>query len=165
MGSLSGLCCCIWRKVSEVSGLPWPVRAGATLVLSRCWCALASCVLIAEHSVAQDTVRNLLTFPKRPVQPKPPTPASDGPMLVQASEIRYDYSNNTVSAVGSVQAYYRGATIEADELIYDQKSKRLRAQGNVRLTEPDGKITYGQLIDLTDDYRDGFVELIAARDR
>ena len=117
-----------------------------------------SCVLIAEHSLAQDVVRNLLTFPKRPPQPKPPTPASDGPMLVQASEIRYDYSNNTVSAVGSVQAYYRGATIEADELIYDQKSKRLRAQGNVRLTEPDGKITYGQLIDLTDDYRDGFVD-------
>ena len=44
------------------------------------------------------------------------------------------------------------------KLIYDQKSKRLRAQGNVRLTEPDGKITYGQLIDLTDDYRDGFVD-------
>ena len=120
----------------------------------------ASCVLIAEHSQAQDAVRNLLTFPKRPVQPKPPTPASDGPMLVQASEIRYDYSNNTVSAAGSVQAYFRGATIEADELIYDQKSKRLRAQGNVRLTEPDGKITYGQLIDLTDDYRDGFVDLL-----
>jgi LPS-assembly protein len=79
-------------------------------------------------------------------------------MLVQASEIRYDYTNNTVAAVGSVQAYYHGASIEADELIYDQKSKRLRAQGNVRLTEPEGKITYGQLIDLTDDYRDGFVD-------
>ena len=138
-------------------GFRGPVRAGATLCVALLLC-LVSCVLIAERSLAQDAVRNLLTFPKRPPQPKPPTPASDGPMLVQASEIRYDYSNNTVSAVGSVQAYYRGATIEADELIYDQKSKRLRAQGNVRLTEPDGKITYGQLIDLTDDYRDGFVD-------
>ena len=134
-----------------------PVRAAATLCVALLLC-MASCVLTAERSLAQDAVRNLLTFPKRPVQPKPPTPASDGPMLVQASEIRYDYTNNTVSAVGSVQAYYRGATIEADELIYDQKSKRLRAQGNVRLTEPDGKITYGQLIDLSDDYRDGFVD-------
>ena len=76
---------------------------------------IASCVLTAERSLAQDAVRNLLTFPKRPVQPKPPTPASDGPMLVQASEIKYDYTNNTVSAVGSVQAYYGGATIEADD--------------------------------------------------
>jgi LPS-assembly protein len=79
-------------------------------------------------------------------------------MLVQATEIRYDYTNNTVAAVGNVQIYYGGATIEADQVIYDQKAKRLRAEGNVRLTEPDGKITYGQLIDLTDDYRDGFVD-------
>jgi LPS-assembly protein len=60
--------------------------------------------------------------------------------------------------VGNVQIYYGGATIEADQVIYDQKTKRLRAQGNVRLTEPDGKITYGQVIDLSDDYRDGFVD-------
>ena len=79
-------------------------------------------------------------------------------MLVQAAEIKYDYTNNTVAAVGNVQIYYRGATIEADEVSYDQKTKRLRAQGNVRLTEPDGKITYGQFLDLSDDYRDGFVD-------
>ena len=65
-----------------------------------------------------------------------------------------------VAAVGNVQIYYGGATIEADQVIYDQKTKRLRAQGNVRLTEADGKITYGQFIDLTDDYRDGFVDLL-----
>ena len=81
-------------------------------------------------------------------------------MLVQATEIRYDYTNNTVAAVGNVQIYYGGATIEADQVIYDQKTKRLRAQGNVRLTEPDGKITYGQVIDLSDDFRDGFVDLL-----
>ena len=79
-------------------------------------------------------------------------------MLVQATEIRYDYTNNTVAAVGNVQIYYGGATIEADQVIYDQKTKRLRAQGNVRLTEADGKITYGQIIDLSDDFRDGFVD-------
>src|SRR5690606_19651385 len=37
-------------------------------------------------------------------------------------------------------------------------TKRLRAEGNVRLTEPDGKITYGEIIDLSDDYRNGFVD-------
>ena len=162
VGSLTGFVVVPGGWVSDVSGdlpprLPCPVRAAQRSAVALLLC-IASCVLTAERSLAQDAIRNLLTFPKRPVQPKPPTPASDGPMLVQASEIRYDYSNNTVSAAGSVQAYYRGATIEADELIYDQKSKRLRAQGNVRLTEPDGKITYGQLIDLSDDYRDGFVD-------
>src|SRR5690242_16737873 len=68
------------------------VRAGRCVVaLLVCF---ASCVLTADHSQAQETVRNLLTYPKRPPQPKPPEPAADGPMLVQASEIKYDYTNN-----------------------------------------------------------------------
>ena len=45
-------------------------------------------------------------------------------MLVQANEINYDYNNERVSAVGNVQIYYNGATIEADGSIYDQKTKR-----------------------------------------
>jgi LPS-assembly protein len=101
---------------------------------------------------------NLMHFPTQPTRPKNAAPPSSGPMLVQATEIKYDYTNSTVAAVGNVQIYYGGATIEADQVIYDKKTKRLRAQGNVRLTEPDGKITYGQSIDLTDDFRDGFVD-------
>jgi LPS-assembly protein len=108
---------------------------------------------------AQEQVTSMLHFPPRPPPPaRKPPPPSNGPMLVQATEIRYDYTNNSVAAVGSVQIYYGGATIEADQVIYDQKTKRLRAEGNVRLTEPDGKVTYGQVIDLSDDYRDGFVD-------
>jgi len=118
----------------------------------------ASSLLTPEPSSAQG-VGNLLHFPPRPAPPpKPAAPTSDTPMLLQAAEIRYDYTNNTVSAVGNVQIYYNGSTVEADEVTYDQKTKRLQAHGNVRLTEADGKITYGQFIDLTDDYRDGFVD-------
>lgn len=79
-------------------------------------------------------------------------------MLVQADEINYDNANNLIAAVGNVHLYYGGATIEADKVVYNQKTKRLRAEGNVRLTEEDGKITYGQTMDLADDYRDGFVD-------
>ena len=127
---------------------------------------VAGFCLVPDRASAQELDRsavqqsgNLMHFPPRPPPPKkPPTLQTNAPMLVQATEIKYDYTNNTVAAVGNVQIYYGGATIEADEVVYDQKTKRLRAQGNVRLTEPDGKITYGQLIDLTDDYRDGFVD-------
>src|SRR6185437_5844092 len=41
---------------------------------------------------------------------------------------------------------------------YDETNKRLHAEGNVRLTEADGKVTYGNVMDLSDDYRDGFVD-------
>jgi LPS-assembly protein len=104
-----------------------------------------------------------LTFQNQ-VRPKPTgksiaaKPAADAQMLVQANEIRYDYTNLQVSAVGNVQIYYNGATIEADKVIYDQRTKRLHAEGNARLTEADGKVSYGELLDLSDDYRDGFID-------
>jgi LPS-assembly protein len=79
-------------------------------------------------------------------------------MLVQAHEINYDYTNHRVAAVGNVQIYYGGSTLEADKVIYDQTTKRLHAEGNVRLTEEDGKVTHGEIMDLSDDYRDGFVD-------
>ena len=79
-------------------------------------------------------------------------------MLVQADEIKYDYTNELVSAVGNVQIYYNGATLEADKVVYDQRSKRLHAEGNARLTEADGKISYGEQLDLSDDFRNGFID-------
>ncbi len=63
-----------------------------------------------------------------------------------------------MAAVGNVQIYYNDTTLEADRVIYDQKGKRLHAEGNVRLTQPDGTITYGEIMDLGDDLRDGFVD-------
>ncbi len=91
-------------------------------------------------------------------RPKPPPPANNGQMLVQAVEVDYDYNNQRVSAVGNVQMFFNGTSIEADKVIYDQKTKRLHAEGNIRLTDADGKITYANVMDLSDDYRDGFVD-------
>jgi LPS-assembly protein len=109
------------------------------------------------------TAQAPLTFqtqerPKPIGKPVTSAGAPNAQMLVQADEIRYDYNNNLVSAVGNVQIYYNGATIEADKVIYDQKTKRLHAEGNARLTEPDGKISYGEILDLSDNYRDGFID-------
>ena len=98
------------------------------------------------------------TYNPRPPKP-PPRPANnDGQMVVQATEVDYDYNNQRVSAVGNVQMFYNGTSIEADKVIYDQKTKRLHAEGNIRLTDAEGKITYANIMDLSDDYRDGFVD-------
>ncbi|HXL66180.1 MAG TPA: LPS-assembly protein LptD [Xanthobacteraceae bacterium] len=139
------------------SGLGSSVRVGATALAALLAFVIGSTLLPAPLFAQQ--AGNLMHFPPRPPQPpKKPAPPSNAPMLVQATEIRYDYTNNTVAAVGNVQIYFNGSTIEADEVIYDQKTKRLQARGNARITEADGKITYGQFIDLTQDYRDGFVD-------
>ena len=75
----------------------------------------------------------------------------------RAVEVDYDYNNQRVSAVGDVQLFYNGTSVEADKVIYDQKTKRLHAEGNIRMTDAEGKITYANVMDFSDDYRDGFV--------
>jgi LPS-assembly protein len=98
------------------------------------------------------------TYNPRPPHPVPPRAANDGQMLVQAVEVDYDYNNSRVAAVGNVQMFYNGTSVEADKVIYDQKTKRLHAEGNIRMTDVEGKITYANIMDLSDDYRDGFVD-------
>jgi LPS-assembly protein len=98
------------------------------------------------------------TYNPIPKRPKPPAVPNDGQMLVQAVEVDYDYNNSRVSAVGNVQMFYNGTSVEADKVIYDQKTKRLHAEGNIRMTDAEGKITYADVMDLSDDYRDGFVD-------
>lgn len=98
------------------------------------------------------------TYNPRPPKPPPRPAKNDGQMLVQATEVDYDYNNQRVSAVGNVQMFYNGTSIEADKVIYDQKTKRLHAEGNIRLTDAEGKVTYANIMDLSDDYRDGFVD-------
>ncbi|MGQ0683219.1 LPS-assembly protein LptD [Bradyrhizobium sp.] len=107
--------------------------------------------------VAPASAQSFTYNPRPPKPPRPPAP-NDGQMLVQAVEVDYDYNNQRVSAVGNVQMYYNGTSVEADKVVYDQKTKRLHAEGNIRLTDAEGKITYANVMDLSDDYRDGFVD-------
>ena len=102
-----------------------------------------------------------------PPVPKVPTASSrldtagndpNAQMLVRADELQYDNTNNRILAVGNVQIYYLGSSLEADKVVYEQVTKRMRAEGNARLTEADGKVVHGEIIDLTDQFRDGFVD-------
>jgi len=117
-------------------------------------------ILAGALGIATTSPASAQSFTYNPLPPKPkPVPvANPGQMLVQAVEVDYDYNNSRVSAVGNVQMFYNGTSVEADKVIYDQKTKRLHAEGNIRMTDADGKVTYANIMDLSDDYRDGFVD-------
>jgi LPS-assembly protein len=83
---------------------------------------------------------------------------SKGRLLVDAREIVYDNDREVVEARGDVQLYYQGRTLEADRVIYDRKTKRVYAEGNAKLTETNGQIVYSDRFELTDDFRDGFID-------
>jgi LPS-assembly protein len=125
----------------------------------------AASIVDSRQSSAQG---QLISFPKRQGEavrggigmPRPGQPGQSASeqMLVRANEVNYDHANDRVAAVGNVQIYYSGATLEADRVIYDQRTKRLHAEGSVKLTEANGRVTYGDIINLSDDFRDGFVD-------
>ncbi|SHN87515.1 LPS-assembly protein [Bradyrhizobium erythrophlei] len=130
-------------------------RNGARLAAIAFGLLLSGLLGLATSSTAS---AQGFTYNPRPPKPVTQRPANDGQMLVQANEVDYDYNNSRVSAVGNVQLFYNGTSVEADKVIYDQKTKRLHAEGNIRMTDVDGKITYANVLDLSDDYRDGFVD-------
>jgi LPS-assembly protein len=127
-------------------------RAVLALVFGFVWAAVFDVATTAPASAQS------FTYNPRAPRPKPPPAPNNGQMLVQAVEVDYDYNNQRVSAVGNVQMFYNGTSVEADRVIYDQKTKRLHAEGNIRMTDAEGKITYANIMDLSDDYRDGFVD-------
>ncbi len=79
-------------------------------------------------------------------------------MLVESDQLVYDYDHNAVSAVGNVKIYYGGYTLEAEKVTYNKTSGRLYAYGHVKLVDPTGTAFYSDYLDITDDFRDGFVE-------
>ena len=142
--------------------VPRPRCRGVARVIAVLAVLACGGMFTCAPAVAQQPI---FGFP--PAPPPPPKSAiaverekagNQQQMLVKANEIDYDYANHRVSAVGDVQIYFRNSTLEADKVIYTQNTKRLHAEGNVRLSEVDGKVTYGSIMDLSDDYRDGFVD-------
>src|SRR6185295_13519793 len=103
-----------WRSRVKQSAL---VLLSAAAFVAGCWLDIAP----AEAQ---------MVFPKRQApQTKPkPKPGDQTPMLLQAVEVNYDYNNHRVSAVGNVQIYYAGTTVEADKVIYDETTQRLQAE-------------------------------------
>ncbi len=78
-------------------------------------------------------------------------------MLLQADQLVYDFDHEVVTAIGNVQIYYHGYALDADRVTYDQKSGRLIATGGIRMLQPNGDLITTDKLDITDDFRDGFI--------
>ncbi|MGC5780423.1 LPS-assembly protein LptD [Methylobacterium sp. NFXW15] len=79
-------------------------------------------------------------------------------LLVEANELIYDNDRNTVTARGNAELHYGPRTLQADRVRYDRGTGRVFAEGNVRLTEADGGVVTGERMELTDDFKTGFVD-------
>ncbi|HRF07420.1 MAG TPA: LPS-assembly protein LptD [Xanthobacteraceae bacterium] len=78
-------------------------------------------------------------------------------MLVTANEMIYDTKNNRVHAVGGVQIYHDGAVLEADKVTYDRVTNKMFAEGSVRYRAKDGNVIHANALEMTQDFREAFV--------
>lgn len=78
-------------------------------------------------------------------------------LTVNADELVYDTDKNTVSASGNAKLYYQCKVLEADKVIYHSDTGHVFAEGHVILTEPDGQILHATSLELSEQFRDGFI--------
>jgi LPS-assembly protein len=134
---------------------PGTGRQGVIAVVRAVTCAalFALCVASPASAQAQNAAPPATGAAKKP-EKKPDK------MIVEANELVYDKDKNTVSAVGQAQLYYQGRILEADRVTYDRNTKRVYAEGHAKLTDERGDVSYGTRFDLTDNFRDGFIESV-----
>ena len=88
---------------------------------------------------------------------RPPALAQGSMLEISMEELVDDTWGNRVVARGNVEIRYYGEILLADEVAYDRSTRKLTAEGNVSLTEANGKTSRADHLVLNDELRDAFV--------
>ena len=75
-----------------------------------------------------------------------------------ADALEYQSDADVVTASGDVRMSREGNRVRADRVVWNRKTGRVRAIGNVRIVNPGGDIAYGGSVELTDTLKDGMVD-------
>ena len=133
-------------------------KAAGAAVTGSLTVLLAAAVTVgaSEPARAQGTLNDRLAARTAKNQDK--AGAGSERLLVEAKELVYDNDKNTVSAVGNAELHYGPRTLLADRVRYDRNTGRVFAEGNVRLTDETGSVVTGDRMELTDDFKSGFID-------
>jgi LPS-assembly protein len=120
----------------------------AALLAGAAMCALMPASAVPVYAQMSD------------IQTMEPNIPDDSKLLLAANELVYNQDNDTVIARGAVQINYAGYKLVAREVEYDQTTGRVKARGNIELIEPTGNRVYGDEMDLSDDFANGFINAL-----
>ena len=97
-----------------------------------------------------------------PVVPPPPPaaapPADDDQVKFSANALEYDTNHDIVTATGDVRMFRTDGRLRADKVVWNRKTGRVVATGDVAIVGEEGDTAYGDSIDLTDSLKDGVVD-------
>lgn len=133
--------------------------AGVSAMLLCGWGTTAEAAAAKPVAKPAEVVR----APVTPALPAAVAPAArptqkDDHMVVEADQVVYDDDADTVTAIGSVQIYYKGNALSARRVTYVRGPRRVIAEGDVRLVDKDGNVLTSPKLDVTDGFAQGFVE-------
>ena len=84
--------------------------------------------------------------------------AEDERLLLDADTLTFDSNRNIVTVSGDVQIFYAGNSLEADKVIYNRAAGKLKAVGKVRLIEVNGNVVRSEEVELSEDFKNGFIK-------
>jgi LPS-assembly protein len=94
-----------------------------------------------------------------PIPPAaPPAAAEERRVDFTADQLSYDNESEVVTVTGNVAMVSEGNNLRADRVVWNRQSGEVRAEGNVRVVNPQGDTAYGDSIVLTDTLRDGVID-------
>ncbi|KQP17428.1 LPS-assembly protein LptD [Methylobacterium sp. Leaf100] len=138
------------------------LRKVADIALAAGLLALLPAVVstAADARPAAQTDAKTTDAKAKPASGKPASNKQAERLLVEAAELVYDNDKNTVAARGNAELHYGPRTLQADRVLYDRNTSRVFAEGNVRLTDETGAVLTGAKMELTDDFKNGFIDAL-----
>ncbi len=90
------------------------------------------------------------------------TSEAQQPSEIQFEAERLDYVNasDIVTATGNVIVNRGNQSVRADKIVWDRKTGKITAEGNIRFVDVDGNQLYTDSLELTEELRDGAMENI-----
>lgn len=81
---------------------------------------------------------------------------TDDQVVLVADTITETENSNVITATGNVEARYGGRFLRADRVVYDRRTGRVRATGNVSITGEDGTQQFANEIEVNETLDDGY---------
>ncbi|ONF95490.1 LPS-assembly protein LptD [Sphingomonas jeddahensis] len=124
---------------------------------------LASCALplaLFAGTAAAQNLQDRAVAPPAPETPAAaPAPAADEDQVnFSAGALEYDYEADIVTATSDVRMFRAGQRLRADKVVWNRKTGKVVASGNIAVTNPEGDTAYGDSIELTDSLKGGMVD-------
>lgn len=131
-------------------------------IKSICWTALPLLLAWPAAASAQPLPEELPPAAVGAQQPAEQTGSllpgdPDAPIRFSADSLVYDPNSEVVTASGDVFMFREGYRLLADRVIWQRDTGEVRAEGNVRVSTPEGDRAFGESVVLDEELRDGVI--------